>query len=139
VEIQVKVLQVENGIIKVEQNGQEETLYLSRFARFDWLPKPGETVILKLDKRNFVREIRRPQSPVQVADELTRAIMGHVQDMTAGSTRDRLHDPDFLLAVFRAAAEVVGQREEEDDDEESVFYWADLILNWIRERAGEAE
>jgi len=135
-EIEVKVIQAGDGILKVEQNGREETLYLSRFARFDWLPKPGETVILKLDKRNFVREIRRPQSPVQVADELTRAIVGH---MTDRPPQDRLHDPDFLLAVFRAAADFVGQREHDEDDEESVFYWADLILNWIQERAGGTE
>jgi hypothetical protein len=135
-EIEVKVIQAGDGILKVEQNGREETLYLSRFARFDWLPKPGETVILKLDKRNFVREIRRPQTPVQVAEELTRAIMGHMADR---SSQDRLRDPDFLLAVFRAAADFVGQREHDEDDEESVFYWADLILNWIQERAGGTE
>jgi hypothetical protein len=135
-EIEVKVIQAGDGILKVEQDGREETLYLSRFARFDWLPKPGETVVLKLDKRNFVREIRRPQSPVQVAEELTRAIVGH---MTARPSQDRLHDPDFLLAVFRVAAEVVGNREQDEDDEESVFYWADLILNWVQERAGGME
>jgi hypothetical protein len=135
-EIEVKVIQAGDGILKVEQDGREETLYLSRFARFDWLPKPGETVVLKLDKRNFVREIRRPQSPVQVAEELTRAIVGH---MTARPSQDRLRDPDFLLAVFRVAAEVVGNREQDEDDEESVFYWADLILNWVQERAGGME
>jgi len=138
-EIEVKVIQTGDGTLKVEQNGREETLYLSRFARFDWLPKPGETVVLKLDKRNFVREIRRPESPGRVADELTRAIVGHVQDMTARSVQDRLSDPDFLLAVFRAAAEVVGNRGQDEDDEEAVFYWADLILNWIQERAGGTE
>jgi hypothetical protein len=132
-EKRVEVIEVENGKLVVRDGNEQKTLYLSRFARFDRLPSPGEWVVVKLDKREFVRAIEfSSKTRQEILEEERRMVQSLGDDGGRGTkqTPSSVRSPEVLLRILEIVSYHRGTTE-------AVLELADKYLEWLEARVDE--
>lgn len=129
----ITVQEVGSGKLVAEDG---KTFYLSRFARFSRLPQPGERVTVKLDKREFVRDIVFLNGNKTRAhdddDEELKAVMQAIREADEHEARMKeqavpgVRSPELLFRILELA--VYHGRNEDP------LLTADMFLTWIEER-----
>lgn len=126
----ITVREVGTGKLVAEDG---KTFYLSRFAR---LPRPGERVTVKLDKREFVRDIVFPNGNANQQDddddEELKAFMQELREANEHEERMKeqavpgARNPELLFRILELAVY--------HDRNGDPLRTADKFLNWIEER-----